>query len=354
MQATAYCWIACVAAILTVASTQALERYGINDLILAFPNSRDRIKLLNVTGPVHEGIRQYIVNCKEPSGVSQIPGVTYTCGRNSTKATTVKFGSAAAALLAHQASGGDYKWILYGDDDTLWFPPNVLSLLNTGFDYKLPYVMSDMFYYRNPCKGCAYDDRREGLHRINTHAPRCLPCHFQKPPGWDEPFFAAEVGCPCTPKLACAADPEVCQQVGFQRPAPYGGAGVLISRGMFETLNLTAYVSCLDMYSQTKGHGDDIMMQCLYDQNFAPTDPGPFLHGHHPRFSLFNSAMGMLADLLRCQEPGTKERCVKKYSKAVSLHFTEMRMLRHSHETAEALRDVVLESMRMALQPEEF
>lgn len=55
-------------------------------------------------------------------------------------------GDTRAALvpyLAHAAFGDTYKWLLYGDDDTVWFPESVMKLLE-DFDPDLPYFITGM------------------------------------------------------------------------------------------------------------------------------------------------------------------------------------------------------------------
>ncbi len=44
------------------------------------------------------------------------------------------------AVLA-QVFGDDYKWILYGDDDTMWFIEGVLNFLEV-FDPEMPYFIT--------------------------------------------------------------------------------------------------------------------------------------------------------------------------------------------------------------------
>ena len=41
-----------------------------------------------------------------------------------------------------QALGKDYKWLLYGDDDTMFFLDNLVEMLRF-FDPQLPYFISD-------------------------------------------------------------------------------------------------------------------------------------------------------------------------------------------------------------------
>lgn len=45
-----------------------------------------------------------------------------------------------------QALGDTYKWMLYGDDDTLFFVDAVLDLLQP-FDPELPYAISDNIWF---------------------------------------------------------------------------------------------------------------------------------------------------------------------------------------------------------------
>ncbi len=51
-----------------------------------------------------------------------------------------------APFVAHQLlkhEGIDYKWLLYGDDDTMWFLSAVADLLR-DYDADLPYFISGM------------------------------------------------------------------------------------------------------------------------------------------------------------------------------------------------------------------
>ena len=51
--------------------------------------------------------------------------------------------------LCAQAFEGDYKWILYGDDDTFFFVDGVLELLQ-DFDPSLPYFITGISYLSCP------------------------------------------------------------------------------------------------------------------------------------------------------------------------------------------------------------
>ena len=46
-------------------------------------------------------------------------------------------------LCMQAVNGSKYKWMLYGDDDTLWFTGGVLDLLK-DLDPDMPYVITGM------------------------------------------------------------------------------------------------------------------------------------------------------------------------------------------------------------------
>lgn len=72
------------------------------------------------------------------------------------------------ALLL-QALGETYRWMLYGDDDTLFFVDAVLDLLQP-FDPELPYAISDNIWFEansalvsGPCVLVALHAVRQGM-----------------------------------------------------------------------------------------------------------------------------------------------------------------------------------------------
>ena len=45
-------------------------------------------------------------------------------------------------------AAGTYKWIVYGDDDTVMFVDNILRTLNSGvMDWRDPYFVSDCLWW---------------------------------------------------------------------------------------------------------------------------------------------------------------------------------------------------------------
>ena len=46
-------------------------------------------------------------------------------------------------FIAHKQLGDSYKWLLYGDDDTVWFMDGVLRFLE-DLDPEMPYFISGL------------------------------------------------------------------------------------------------------------------------------------------------------------------------------------------------------------------
>lgn len=54
-----------------------------------------------------------------------------------------------APFIANMTYGMEnYKWILYGDDDTVFFIDNVLDLVK-DLDHNMPYFISDAIWWPN-------------------------------------------------------------------------------------------------------------------------------------------------------------------------------------------------------------
>ena len=74
-----------------------------------------------------------------------------------------------------QALGDSYKWLLYGDDDTVFFPAAALQLL-ASFDPDLPYAITDNLWFEEALVA------QPPFRHPALDAPRCLPCHFVDDP----------------------------------------------------------------------------------------------------------------------------------------------------------------------------
>ena len=49
-------------------------------------------------------------------------------------------------FLAAKMKDYKFKWLLYGDDDTVFFIENALSMLE-GLDHNMPYFLTDHLWY---------------------------------------------------------------------------------------------------------------------------------------------------------------------------------------------------------------
>ncbi|KAK9838036.1 hypothetical protein WJX74_010127 [Apatococcus lobatus] len=267
-----------------------------SDLLVTFgtTSTEDRLDFVKASRGWRKGTRAVIVVDKEvPAAVASDAWKHHEAylvhpDRDPAKGHFSQFSgdahAAIAPLLAHQQleSGSghpaeEYKWILLGDDDTLWFMGGVLKLLQT-FDHNLPYAVTDEMFWHT-----WGDPAAERFHEDGP--PRCLPCHFNASAYKTDPaaLFTPPVGCPCTPDVICSADKrgilnEACDYPGVMdnpRAGPLysvdGGAGVLLSVGLMRALDLEAMQHCI-----TTSHGsasDHIFTYCLWQQGYAITLP---------------------------------------------------------------------------------
>ncbi|KAK9785869.1 hypothetical protein WJX73_002692 [Symbiochloris irregularis] len=197
--------------------------------------------------------------------------------------------AAIAPFLANNTIGLDsYKWLLYGDDDTVFFIDNVIKVLG-DLDYAQPYFLSDALWW--PETGNVSSLR---LHP-NRDAPRCLPCNFADPllaNGSCAPQqgFIAPQGCPCTPETIFSSTWSSGDQGAFDRAAKqwtagpdnpqagwwymvHGGAGAIISQGAMRLASfqeVERYLQALPWHS-----GDAMLTETMWHVlGLATTDPG--------------------------------------------------------------------------------
>ncbi|KAK9864797.1 hypothetical protein WJX84_005872 [Apatococcus fuscideae] len=172
----------------------------------------------------------------------------------------------------------NYKWILYGDDDTVFFIDNVLDLVK-DLDHNMPYFISDAIWWPN----WSPDGAPTYVHG-NRWAPRCLPCNYTDPlAGKSHPFgFAAQPACPCTNEALCRMDninafnQDGCHWNGYRPGSWYfihGGAGALISAGLMREATYAAAEEYVVHHDY--GSGDSMITQVMWDLfKTLPTDPG--------------------------------------------------------------------------------
>eukprot|EP00891_Asterochloris_glomerata_P003450 jgi/Astpho2/3450/Aster-07048 len=199
--------------------------------------------------------------------------------------------AAVAPFLAHARLHHDsYKWMLFGDDDTVFFIDNIADFLS-DFDPQIPYFISDNNWWSD--HGHQVD---KGFHP-HPFSPRCRPCHSNLTDDDILRDYKPPVGCPCTPYLLCLNDLQLgfnawCDmpRVPFRSYSFHGGAGAILSVGLLNAVNYTELEMCVHA---TKAPGGDSMLQvCLWQQGFATTDPG----------------MGLTDTNIQMFDPGTEDR----------------------------------------------
>lgn len=198
--------------------------------------------------------------------------------------------AAMALLLAHRATNSTYKWMLGGDDDTLFYLPNVMSMLSK-YNHSLPYFISDHLVFTSLAFNrteTPFTNGNRNFQHPHQYAPRCLPCHHPQCLNASFTRIPLACGCPCTPSLACYAEtippykgkPPLCENP-TTRVVAYGGAGYIASRGLLQAVNHTEFELCAE---KKAGHSDVALAWCLWQQGFAITDPGSGTA--HPTFGV--------------------------------------------------------------------
>ena len=138
---------------LTAASTQAfvlLDRPidGIN-ISTAFLDQKERYKeTYGYFGDMHDSRRWSQAGDARCAGDHLGWLRPWRCHRErGVKTGACPCRAALAPFRANKTVGLDnFKWILYGDDDTVFFPQNVLDLVN-GLDHNMPYYLTDHLWF---------------------------------------------------------------------------------------------------------------------------------------------------------------------------------------------------------------
>ncbi|KFM22999.1 hypothetical protein F751_0357 [Auxenochlorella protothecoides] len=310
---------------------------SVHDIVAALPGDVDHMDVARASRIWRKGvIRTYIAGNTPPTPEVVAEGLlhneTWAYYPDDKPRRSMYAGDTRAGLvpfLAHAHFGDTYSWLLYMDDDTVFFPPALLHLLR-DFDPAIPYFITDHLWYANGTGPATHP---------HPQAPRCLPCHF------DEALYArrrrsfpAPRGCPCTPQLLCAAAPRVFNaHCDIPRhPANtfsmHGGAGAVLSAGLLRAVGLDFMEAC-SLSLQSTG-GDAFISICLWQAGYFVTDPGlsVFMEGVHafdpgPEDRL--GAMRLLAAYIDGHREGADrhwvttcdEACERQLGAMVSLHI---------------------------------
>ena len=165
----------------------------------------------------------------------------------------------------------DWDWVLYGDDDTLFFPDAALELL-ADLDPALPFYIGPVNMEDIPCVReadkiafCSVP----GTPEVTAYTLDGTPCllHPAQAPCRRSLFEGgnSSVGCP------------------FTLPhTVWGGSGFILSRGMVETIPEDVWRS----YEYRNGQSDALMFQMLWAAGYAPTVPE-----WYPRSAVYDAAL---------------------------------------------------------------
>ncbi|KAK9828631.1 hypothetical protein WJX72_001195 [[Myrmecia] bisecta] len=272
----------------------AADPTTLSDLVMAIPSSLDRISLVEAGRSWRRGIHTHVTfeldiapdplyNRITQNMAAHNESIGVFADLADSKQFNSKPGDVRAALtpfLANTSVGvGNYKWMLYGDDDTVFYLNNVLELVQ-GLDHNMPYLITDHVWWPD------HRDGRDHFIHANRRAPRCLPCNYRDPLAANKSLvqgqFAAVPACPCTPQVLCEVDNVGAFNrggCGFNYFHPgnwyflHGGAGAIISSGL---MRQNAFEEVKDyILSHKFTSGDSMFTQVVHDViHVLPTDPG--------------------------------------------------------------------------------
>ncbi|DBB03610.1 hypothetical protein WJX82_006761 [Trebouxia sp. C0006] len=279
------------------------------DLLVAIPSSSDRLPLVRGSRLWRRGVPSLIITefWSDPDKLTrqaEFEGEKFEkYGEWREAWGCLKIGDVRAGvtpfLAAHLHGYNNFKWMLYGDDDTVFFIDNALDMLE-GLDHNMPYFLTDHLWFPDQFDGRGGDHRK--MHP-NRSAPRCLPCGYQDP--LHQPngtsihvpagSYRAPEGCPCTLETLCrGADnpgywgPE-CQWNKASHPGwwyfAHGGAGAILSVGLLRSIEWAKMERRFDVDGGVSG--DSQFMAAVFDESgILPTDPG--FGFYRPQMTLFD------------------------------------------------------------------
>ncbi|KAL3131943.1 hypothetical protein ABBQ38_007639 [Trebouxia sp. C0009 RCD-2024] len=295
------------------------------DMVVAMPVDQAHLTIAHASRVWRKGVRTYVAgNSPAPNALVQegkLHNETWSYYPDDAPLRSLYGGDTRAALvpyLAHASFGDTYKWLLYGDDDTVWFMESVMKLLQ-DFDPDLPYFITDHMWWASSPGRASHP---------NPEAPRCLPCDFD-----DSKFdhslkpFNAPKGCPCTAQLICESDERgIFNQYCDVPKAPmstysmHGGAGGIISIGMLRAVSLDYMEKCVKSLYSTGG--DAFISICTWQAGYAMTDPGYSFF--HPDVNMFDPGpedrMGNMMKLVRALDHRCDDACQHQLSNMLTLH----------------------------------
>lgn len=311
----------------TAAQNAGKKKYPVTreDIVVAMPVDQAHLTVAHASRVWRKGVRTFVAgNTPAPDVLVQegkLHNETWSYYPDDSPLRSLYGGDTRAALvpyLAHDSFGDSYKWLLYGDDDTVWFMESVIKLLE-DFDSDLPYFITDHMWWASSPGRASHP---------NPEAPRCLPCDFDDSK-YDQTLkpFNAPKGCPCTAQLLCETDERgIFNQYCDVPKAPmstysmHGGAGGIISIGMLRAVSLDYMEKCVKSLYSTGG--DAFISICTWQAGYAMTDPGYSFF--HPDVNMFDPGpedrMGNMMKLVRALDHRCDDTCQHQLTNMLTLH----------------------------------
>ena len=210
-------------------------------------------------------------------------------------------------ILAHEHYKGKYKWMLLGDDDTVWLPTGVETLLS-AYDFTQPYFISDSVSQLEAIEGRNTPSMMVGKADSNTI---CLPCHTPQSVAdklWDG--LPDVRGCPCTSDLGCSMRRALSEfdaramkfkpdflgsksKLCTSPTSAVGGHGIILSATLMDEFEKKGFADKARIMAsqQMRLWGDYALAQLIFDLGFSLTFPIESLsatgHIDHALFKMF-------------------------------------------------------------------
>ncbi|BDA47330.1 hypothetical protein COCOBI_10-1760 [Coccomyxa sp. Obi] len=319
---------------------QAIQPLHAGDFVVAIATHKAREHILAAGRPSRQGVQTFYATNHEGQrpNDSSLFGESWGYYPDAKPLRSFFAGDPRAAMvpfLAYKGLNDSFKWLFYGDDDTVFFLEGAMNVVK-DLDPNMPYFLTDNMWF----------SQHMAKHSRHPHqgAPQCTPCGYRK--DTSALPFPAPAGCPCRVEELCRADttgalnkpPKACgvPRVPARTYSMHGGAGALISVGMFRKVSYDHMHRCVQgAYSSG---GDAFITECLWDAGYGMTNPDPLWHprnltmfdpsppGPQPDDDILPKAAHTLGNLLSAAAGTCHGLCKLEVNHTVALHLRSRRV----------------------------
>ncbi|EIE25857.1 hypothetical protein COCSUDRAFT_46409 [Coccomyxa subellipsoidea C-169] len=243
--------------------------------------------------------------------------------------------AAIVPFLAYKDLNDTFKWLFYGDDDTVFFLEGAMNVVK-DLDPNMPYFLTDNMWFSR--------EMGKGSYHPHQGAPQCTPCGYSKDTSGLP--YSLPPGCPCRVEELCRADnsgvlnkpPKACgvPRVPARTYSMHGGAGALISVGLLRSVSYDHMHRCV--HGAYSSGGDAFITECLWEAGYGMTNPDPLWHprnlsmfdpcpaGPHPDDDILPKAAHTLGNLLSAAARTCHGLCKLEVEHTVALHLRSRRV----------------------------